>query len=159
MKHTLAIWTRSTGEDKVNVFMAFHLKSGLIILAFVALGWASFCVGQTAQPTPVPNPEHGPEQRETASDGQQLSDRQLPGSITGTIVDQSGAVVAGARVRLTGKDQSLSQELRSGGNGQFSFANVAPGPSSSPSRWRVSRRKPSLEFCVRERPTLSRGSR
>jgi len=107
--------------------MALQFKSGLIVFAFAALGWESFCLGQTPQPTPVPNPEHSPEQRETASDGGQLSDQQLPGSITGTIVDQSGAVVAGALVRLTGKDQSLSQELRSGGNGQFSFANIAPG--------------------------------
>jgi hypothetical protein len=50
----------------------------------------------------------------------------LPGNINGTVVDQSGAVVAGARVKLTAADQS--QEVVSGGDGQFSFANVAPGP-------------------------------
>jgi len=52
----------------------------------------------------------------------------LSGSISGTVVDQSGAVVAGARVRLTGEDQSLNQEALSGDDGQFSFANIAPGP-------------------------------
>jgi len=52
----------------------------------------------------------------------------LSGSISGTVVDQSGAVVTGARVRLTGEDQSLQQEVLSGDDGQFSFANVAPGP-------------------------------
>jgi hypothetical protein len=50
----------------------------------------------------------------------------LPGNINGTVVDQSGAVVAGARVKLTAADQS--QEVVSGGDGQFSFANFAPGP-------------------------------
>jgi hypothetical protein len=54
----------------------------------------------------------------------------VSGSISGTVVDQSGAVVAGARVRLagTGEDQSLNQEVLSGDDGQFSFANIAPGP-------------------------------
>ena len=87
--------------------MALQFKSGLIILAFVTLGWTSSCLGQTAQQTPVPD--------------------RLPGSISGTVVDQSGAVVAGARVRLTREDQSLDQDVISGNDGQFSFANIAPG--------------------------------
>ena len=39
-------------------------------------------------------------------------------------------MVAGARVKLTrtADDQSLSQEVLSGGDGQFLFANIAPGP-------------------------------
>jgi hypothetical protein len=46
------------------------------------------------------------------------------------VVDQSGAVVAGARVKLTGGGHlqgDQSQEVVSGGDGEFSFANVAPG--------------------------------
>ena len=91
--------------------MALQFKSGLIIFAFVTLGWMPCCFGQTAQQTPVP-------------------DRQLPGSISGTVVDQSGAVVAGARVTLTGtgENQSLKQNVLSGNDGQFSFSNIAPGP-------------------------------
>jgi hypothetical protein len=42
-------------------------------------------------------------------------------------MDQSGAVIAGAHVRLTGEGQSLNQEALSGADGQFSFANVPPG--------------------------------
>jgi len=53
---------------------------------------------------------------------------RLPGSISGTVVDQSGAVVTGARVKLTREDQSLNQEVVSGNDGQFSFPNIAPGP-------------------------------
>jgi len=91
--------------------MVLQFKSGLIIFAFVALGWTSSCLGQTPQQTPVQG-------------------QQLPGSISGTVVDQSGAVVAGARVRLTGagEDQSLKQEVLSGDDGEFSFANIVPGP-------------------------------
>jgi hypothetical protein len=79
--------------------------------------------------------------------GAAVTDPPLPGSIHGTVGDRSGAVVAGARVRLTRedqvlrdqaskdqalkdhspKDQSQKQEVLSDGNGQFSFANVGPG--------------------------------
>ena len=87
------------------------LKSGFIVLALVALGWASFCLGQTPEGTTAPG-------------------QRLPGTISGTVVDQSGAFVAGARVSLTrsGEDRSLNQEVPTEGNGQFSFANIAPGP-------------------------------
>ncbi|MGA8213379.1 MAG: carboxypeptidase-like regulatory domain-containing protein [Candidatus Sulfotelmatobacter sp.] len=87
--------------------MAFPLKSALILFAIVTLGWTTLCAGQTPPPTPAPDPASG--------------------SISGTIVDQSGAVVAGAHVTLTGEAPSPTQEVISGDNGQFSFANVAPG--------------------------------
>jgi len=63
-----------------------------------------------------------------ASAGEQLPDQRLSGSISGIIVDQTGAPDAGARVRLSREDQSPDQELLSGDDGRFSFANVAPGP-------------------------------
>src|ERR1700745_176488 len=53
--------------------------------------------------------------------------RQPSGYISGTVFDQSGAVSIGAAVRLIREDRSLNQEMQSGANGQFSFANVVPG--------------------------------
>lgn len=50
------------------------------------------------------------------------------GKITGTIVDVSGALVVGARVKLTRDDQSPAQETLSNDDGQFSFTGLAPGP-------------------------------
>jgi hypothetical protein len=52
----------------------------------------------------------------------------VSGTISGTIIDQSGAVVAGAVIRLTGEGPSASQEVVSDKDGQFSFADIAPGP-------------------------------
>jgi len=91
--------------------MVFRPKSSPLVLALLTLGWTSFCLSQTPQPTPV-------------------SDSQIPGCISGTVADQSGAVIAGAQVKLTrpGRDQSLNQQVLSGGDGQFSFDNIAPGP-------------------------------
>jgi len=59
--------------------------------------------------------------------GQQQSSQQAPGSINGTVVDPSGAAVAGARVALTRDDKSPNQEVLTGDDGQFSFASVPPG--------------------------------
>jgi Carboxypeptidase regulatory-like domain len=100
--------------------MVLQFNSRLIVFAFVALGCTS-CFGQSPQHTPVSGPEK-------ASASEQLPVQRLSGSISGTVTDQSGAVVGGARVRLTGGDPSLSQEVLSGDDGHFSLANVAPGP-------------------------------
>ena len=50
------------------------------------------------------------------------------GSITGTVVDRSGAVVVGAKITLSQPNQSTTQETLSGNSGEFSFANVPAGP-------------------------------
>src|SRR5882672_1544786 len=57
---------------------------------------------------------------------QQQPDQQVPGSISGAVVDGSGAVVVGAHVTLTRAEQASPREALSGDDGQFSFANVAP---------------------------------
>jgi hypothetical protein len=101
--------------------MTFRFKCGLIVLAFSTLGWISFCLGQTAPAADSDRPE-------TTPNGVPLSVQRLPGSISGTIMDQSGAVIAAARVTLTGEDRSINHEAVSGTDGQFSFAGVAPGP-------------------------------
>jgi Carboxypeptidase regulatory-like domain len=84
-----------------------------------------------------------PWNRPALAQSQQPPDQRLSGSISGTVVDGSGAVVAAARVRLTRRSQSPNdqspdaqspsaqspnQEVLSGDNGQFSFANITPGP-------------------------------
>jgi hypothetical protein len=56
----------------------------------------------------------------------QQPDQQDPGSISGTVLDQSGAPVAGAEVTLVREDQAPKQQIVSD-DGQFSFTNVAPG--------------------------------
>jgi hypothetical protein len=63
-----------------------------------------------------------------ASAGERPTDQRLSGSISGRVVDQTGTAVAGAQVKLSREDQSPDQEVMTGDDGQFSFANVAPGP-------------------------------
>src|SRR3984885_2808620 len=58
---------------------------------------------------------------QTSASGQQHADLRA-GSISGKIVDQSGANIAGAVVKLTREGQSSDED------GLFAFSNVAPGP-------------------------------
>jgi hypothetical protein len=49
-------------------------------------------------------------------------------TVSGVIVDESGATVTGARIHLTPGNGSSDQQSISDSGGQFSFANIAPGP-------------------------------
>ena len=50
------------------------------------------------------------------------------GYVSGTVSDEAGAVAVGAELSLTREDHSPTQDELSGDNGQFSFANLPPGP-------------------------------
>ena len=95
-----------------------------VSLSFLLCGLSASA--QSQQPPVIPGVENGqPDPRVT---GVSTANGRTPGSITGTIVDQTGAGVAGARVKLTREDQSPAEEAVSDEDGRFAFANVAPGP-------------------------------
>lgn len=56
--------------------------------------------------------------------GQQPS---TSGTLHGSVVDATGAAVAGARIKLATEDRSLPQQTESDDNGQFIFSDVPPG--------------------------------
>ncbi len=98
-------------------------------LCVLLCGFPTLLMGQSQQP-PAPQPsETGPPvaSQTGGSSGTQVTDQQPAGSIAGTVVDQSGAILVGAQVRLTRESQSTAQEVTSDDAGQFFFANVAPG--------------------------------
>jgi hypothetical protein len=80
---------------------------------------AVLAVGQQA---PAVQSEHAP-----APAANQPQTSQNTGSVAGTVLDQAGAVAVGAEVRLTISGHP-PQVVKSGDNGQFSFADVPPGP-------------------------------
>jgi hypothetical protein len=58
----------------------------------------------------------------------QQTDPQRSGRISGRIVDQTGAFITGASVKIAQEGHSSSSEVLSDEDGQFLFVNVAPGP-------------------------------
>lgn len=49
------------------------------------------------------------------------------GTVTGTVLDQEGALAVGAKVRLTAAGNPHPQEATSGDNGEFTFNNIPSG--------------------------------
>ena len=92
--------------------MAYRHKSLFIVFAIFLLGVAASACAQSSDLAQTP-----------------ASAPPLAGNVSGIVVDQSGAVVAGANIKLTvlGDGPSTKRDAVSGEGGQFSFANVAPG--------------------------------
>ena len=115
------------------------LLLGTPYLLWLALSLLFCAVPALAQPQQGPASPSAPSSSPAAPSLEQSSqqsgqrpnqpaDPQSPGSISGTVVDPSGAAVTGAHVVLTRDDKTPKQEVLSGEEGQFSFVGVPPGP-------------------------------
>jgi hypothetical protein len=109
-----------------------------IILAALVCGLPAGAQSGPAADGPESRPEAASSQRQVGNqaeagdpqrlaDHEQMPEQQVLGGISGKIVDGEGAVVAGARVRLTRGDKSADVETISSEDGQFSFAHVVAG--------------------------------
>jgi hypothetical protein len=109
--------------------MSLMLGSGKPVWLSLALllcsfpGWSQQLLTDQAAKSALADPQT----TESSAGGQQNAG-QRAGSISGKIVDQSGANIAGAVVKLTREGQSSGLEAKSGEDGLFAFSNVAPGP-------------------------------
>jgi hypothetical protein len=113
-----------------NVWSLFLGLGGLVWLSLTILVCNLPALAQSQQPPDVARTESSSSAAQGAapSSPAQAADSKLPGSIGGTVADPTGALLAGAQVRLMGENQSLVPETLSGDEGQFSFSNIAPGP-------------------------------
>jgi hypothetical protein len=108
----------------------FVLDGGGSICLGLSFMLCGFSISAPAQAPPSPSVQEEAGTLDALRIGafdQRQPDRQLSGYISGTVLHQAGVVV-GAQVRLTREDESLTQNVVSGENGQFSFVNLAPGP-------------------------------
>jgi Carboxypeptidase regulatory-like domain len=108
------------------------LRIGLIALScgFSTAAQAQSQQFQTVPPSdsrqPASSTIEGPS-RESQSSSPDPAQR-VPGVISGIVVDQTGAAVAGAEVKLTGEPQSQNRTVSTSEDGQFSLLNIDPGP-------------------------------
>ena len=108
----------------------FRVGLGCLSLWGILCGFSLTGAAQDRQPKIANEGENAPSQAQkpTLPDGPQKTDPHSTGYVSGTVLDKAGAAAVGAQLRLTLGDQSQSQEVRSGANGQFFFANLSPGP-------------------------------
>jgi hypothetical protein len=116
------MWVGSTRER-----LAFRAGT-LILFGLSALFCALPCLSQQAPTIGREKSEIFDSQGAEGFTLGQQADQQQSGSISGTVVDQSGARITGATVKLVLEGQSSSTEVFSDENGQFFFFNVVPGP-------------------------------
>jgi hypothetical protein len=115
--------TKRHSLSKNSVCILAISEAGLRRLALaglLALGCGLPAAAQTPPATLQTMPAPG-------AAGQQAPDLQTPGTISGTVVDKSGAAVVGAIVKLTRGDQSLAPDVQTDDNGQYSLTKIAPG--------------------------------
>ena len=127
-----------SGRKAILVGAQEFLKANTLLglaFALVLLICCALASAQTGEPTErglageASAEGHSPS---TAEGSEQKTQNQAthaakPGSVIGTVLDQSGAVSVGTVIRLTPEDKSAYREVTSGNNGQFSFSNVPPG--------------------------------
>jgi Carboxypeptidase regulatory-like domain len=127
------ITVNSARKQLVNEFRGGSIPSrllgpGRLVCLTLCLVICGFSTQARQAPTPT-----GPERPQGAATGtpaptrEQQPDPQSSGRISGRVVDPTGVAVPGAKVRLTSDDQSLDRQTQSDDDGQFSFADVAPG--------------------------------
>ena len=128
--------TRGVSITKIGGFSETY-QHWLLRFAVVLLSCGAIASGQSSVPAETGSLPGGIPIGDSSSPGtndipqktqQDASHAEAkPGSIVGTILDQSGSVNMGAVVRLTSEDKTFSGEVVSGDNGQFLFSNVPPG--------------------------------
>jgi hypothetical protein len=89
-----------------------------------AVGAAAFCFAFPclAQQPQVPAQQSQPAAQQTPPAQPSL------GNINGTVVDNHGNPIVGAQITLTHGNPPIKQQVLSGDNGQFAFANIPPSP-------------------------------
>jgi hypothetical protein len=90
------------------------------------LVWLALCLLLSSHPAPARS--QGVLDLPATSPGQQQPDQQPSGSISGKVIDQSGASIGGATVKLTREGEAPSRQVLTDDDGGFSFAGVPPGP-------------------------------
>src|SRR5215472_17454232 len=101
---------------------AFKVRKWVLLSLSLCVLLGAFSGPLLCQQPPVvwePGTNSAPLQEAASSTVGQRADEQTPGNLRGRVVDQSGAQITGALVKLTPEGQSSCQEAESDEEGQF----------------------------------------
>lgn len=98
-----------------------NLVLRLALSSYLTLG-ASVCVAVSTQAQQIPD---APQPSQPSSTAQ--SNLEAPGTVAGTVADQTGAFIPGVQVKIAPANGSTVQETVTDGYGQFYFLNVPSG--------------------------------
>ena len=115
--------TSKTSGSAVKTPAQRICDAGFGLKAVVCVGTLAWALGLPAMAQTNAAQAQAPTQTAPST-----SDQPKPGTISGTVVDKSGAALVGATVKVARGEQALAADTSSGDDGQFSFAGVAPGP-------------------------------
>src|ERR1700719_2674397 len=111
-------------------YPSFVLRTGLIVIS------CGFSISAQAQQSPVIPPSESGQTDPSEIQGSSRASvpdtpdpaQRLPGIINGAVVDQTGAAVAGAEIKLIREPPSQNRTVSTAEDGQFSLLNIEPGP-------------------------------
>ena len=109
---------------------AFKVRKWVFLSLSLCVSLCAFPIPLQCQQAPVvwqPGTNSPTLQGTVASTVELAADGQTPGIIHGSVVDQSGAKITGARVKLMREGQPSSQEVESDEDGQFYFFDIGAG--------------------------------
>jgi Carboxypeptidase regulatory-like domain len=120
----------------MDVPMVFRrYPSSVLSIGLIALscGFSVAARAQSQKPSAIPpsdnrQPNSSGIERASSEKLPNTPAQRLPGVISGIVVDQTGAAVAGAEVKLAREASSQNQTVSTAEDGQFSLLNIDPGP-------------------------------
>src|SRR5208282_2692871 len=109
------------------------VKAWVVWLSLSAVSWGLSVPVQAQSQQPPPSPQaadnsSAPAPIPLSSSAQPLPEARVPGRISGTVVDLTGAFIVGAHVSILREVPAPNREALSDDGGEFSFANILPGP-------------------------------
>jgi Carboxypeptidase regulatory-like domain len=120
----LTAWGKGTNSaDRNSRYLVCAAKWALILWISVIALSSTFSALAQSLPAPAPGGPQTP-----ASGPPEAPGGPQSGSISGTVVDQDGAVIANVRVVDAPEGATSNRELLTDSDGHFVLASVAPGP-------------------------------
>jgi len=117
-----SVWQKNPNPFFRVTLLGAGLICGLLLSSSPLLAQSDRATSATA----ASEPQGRSTDATTPTSGQAL-DSLTVGSISGTVLDTTGAPVSGAQIRLTREAATPAAETRTEQDGHFSFTNVGPG--------------------------------